>query len=251
MNAYELQRAERIARNKEELQRLQVPQLGKVIVAPPRPPPAPRAKSAPAPTQRTLRSAAAPASSHVQLEEDEPVEQIPVVRRKPNKVKQLVVKLPGEPRCLSSLDTLLAGADVYTDEHEAKLGSCSVPWEGEMGVAKDRGDDAGITCHQCRQCMSSKKVEFSPTCSECRSVQLCGFCIQSRYGENIRELASSWVCPVCRDICNCSFSGCLRRKRGWPSTGSLRRFVLALRDSGDFLRGASAAHLLVKRYRKG
>ncbi len=216
MNAYELQRAERIARNKEELQRLQVPHLGKVIVAPPRPPPAPRAKSAPASSQRTLRSAAPPASSHVQLEEDEPVEQRPVAPRKPNKAKQLVVKVAGEPPCLSSLDKLLAGADVYTDEHEAKLGSCSVPWEGEMGVAKDRGDDAGITCHQCRQCMSSKKVEFSPTCSECGSVQFCVFCLQSRYGENLRELLRRGCALCVATYATAVFQGACDAKGGGP-----------------------------------
>ena len=30
-----------------------------------------------------------------------------------------------------------------------------------------------------------------------------------------------WLCPVCRDICNCSAETCLRKRRGWFSTGEL------------------------------
>ena len=35
---------------------------------------------------------------------------------------------------------------------------------------------------------------------------LCGSCLKSRYGQNIREVLmdSKWQCPPCLDICNCS-----------------------------------------------
>lgn len=35
---------------------------------------------------------------------------------------------------------------------------------------------------------------------------------------------SDWLCPLCRDICNCSFH---RSKRGWAPTGTLYRHAIA------------------------
>lgn len=45
-----------------------------------------------------------------------------------------------------------------------------------------------------------------------------------RYGENVIEANANpdWVCPVCRDICNCSRC---RRVKGWEPTGNLYRKV--------------------------
>jgi hypothetical protein len=45
-----------------------------------------------------------------------------------------------------------------------------------------------------------------------------------RYGENILEVLKNpeWVCPICRDICNCSFC---RQKKGWAPTGILHRYA--------------------------
>ena len=55
---------------------------------------------------------------------------------------------------------------------------------------------------------------------------LCGDCLYMRYGENITEVEAKpdWVCPVCRDLCNCSFH---RIKKGWAPTGTLYRRALA------------------------
>lgn len=45
-----------------------------------------------------------------------------------------------------------------------------------------------------------------------------------RYGENVEEANANpdWVCPVCRDICNCSRC---RKVKGWEPTGNLYRKV--------------------------
>jgi hypothetical protein len=58
-----------------------------------------------------------------------------------------------------------------------------------------------------------------------------------RYGEHVEETTArdDWVCPHCRDLCNCSFH---RSRRGWAPTGTLFRRAAA--------RGyASVAHFLV------
>ena len=46
-----------------------------------------------------------------------------------------------------------------------------------------------------------------------------------RYGENIDEVLAKphWVCPVCRDLCNCSNH---RIRKGWRPTGTLYRYVI-------------------------
>lgn len=46
-----------------------------------------------------------------------------------------------------------------------------------------------------------------------------------RYGENIDEVLDKpdWVCPVCRDLCNCSNH---RIRKGWRPTGTLYRYVI-------------------------
>lgn len=46
------------------------------------------------------------------------------------------------------------------------------------------------------------------------------------YGENVDEVNANpdWLCPLCRDICNCSFH---RSKRGWAPTGTLYRHAIA------------------------
>lgn len=48
-----------------------------------------------------------------------------------------------------------------------------------------------------------------------------------RYGENVLEANQnpSWICPVCRGICNCSRC---RRAKGWAPTSSLYKKVNVL-----------------------
>lgn len=76
----------------------------------------------------------------------------------------------------------------------------------------------GTTCHQCRQkTLDQKTVCHNKNCVGVRG-QFCGPCLRNRYGECAREslLDSTWICPPCRGICNCSF--CLPKK-GRPPTG--------------------------------
>ncbi|XP_065176917.1 cell division cycle-associated protein 7-like [Sycon ciliatum] len=86
----------------------------------------------------------------------------------------------------------------------------------------------GSTCHQCRQ----KTRDLKTTCrnKHCVGVrgQFCGPCLRNRYGEDAAEACKdlTWVCPPCRDICNCSF--CLP-KRGRRPTGIL---IHIARDNG-------------------
>lgn len=42
------------------------------------------------------------------------------------------------------------------------------------------------------------------------------------------ELPPNWVCPVCRDICNCSAANCIRRKQDWGTTGQLATEAISL-----------------------
>ncbi|KAI3702465.1 hypothetical protein L6452_28203 [Arctium lappa] len=81
------------------------------------------------------------------------------------------------------------------------------------------------SCHQCRQ----KTTGLRTTCCKCNLVQgqLCGDCLFMRYGENILKVNAKpdWVCPVCRDICNCSRC---RKIKGLEPTGNLYKKALRL-----------------------
>lgn len=120
--------------------------------------------------------------------------------------------------------------EVYTKDHVLALG----PLDRKEWVLFEDGYDAngnriyckvfGKTCHQCRQ----KTVSKHTTCTKCESLQgvFCGDCLFMRYGENIDQVGemSDWICPSCRDICNCSFH---RTKKGWAPTGTLYRYAIA------------------------
>ncbi|XP_076896353.1 uncharacterized protein LOC143549315 [Bidens hawaiensis] len=110
------------------------------------------------------------------------------------------------------------------------LGDHKETWKLAVDGYDDEGNRiydgyAGKSCHQCRQ----KTIGFRTKCCKCTSVQgqFCGDCLYMRYGENVIEANANpdWVCPVCRDICNCSRC---RRVRGWEPTGNLYRKVLHL-----------------------
>ncbi|KAL5562528.1 hypothetical protein UlMin_032275 [Ulmus minor] len=120
--------------------------------------------------------------------------------------------------------------EIYTEEHEKLLGDCEMSWtlnadgygeDGKRIYDKDNGE----TCHQCRQ----KTLGLHTHCSKCTIVQgqFCGDCLYARYGENVMEVNEnpSWICPVCRDICNCSLC---RKGKGWMPTGNLYRKVVKL-----------------------
>ncbi|KAG9476294.1 hypothetical protein GDO78_003062 [Eleutherodactylus coqui] len=78
----------------------------------------------------------------------------------------------------------------------------------------------GSTCHQCRQkTLDTKTFCRNPGCGGVRG-QFCGPCLRNRYGEDVREalLDPDWICPPCRDICNCSYC---RKRDGRCATGML------------------------------
>ncbi|KAL0488019.1 cell division cycle-associated 7-like protein [Acrasis kona] len=65
------------------------------------------------------------------------------------------------------------------------------------------------TCHQCKQKTTDRKT----CCSRCTNTTnsnirgcFCGSCLRNRYGEDIDHVLSTpgWVCPICRNVCNCS-----------------------------------------------
>ncbi|CAJ1929808.1 unnamed protein product [Sphenostylis stenocarpa] len=123
-----------------------------------------------------------------------------------------------------------AKPEVYTDEHQKLLGNTQKPWTLFVdGCGKDgkRIYDSvrGKTCHQCRQ----KTLGHRTFCSQCNMVQgqFCGDCLYIRYGEHVLEAIQNptWLCPVCRGICNCSLC---RQAKGWAPTGPLYKKISAL-----------------------
>ncbi|KAL6552256.1 hypothetical protein OROGR_008410 [Orobanche gracilis] len=120
--------------------------------------------------------------------------------------------------------------EVYTNEHEKLLGESKDVWDLCVDGYDEDGqrmyDPAeGKSCHQCRQ----KTLGLHTECSKCKLVtgQFCGDCLYMRYGENVKEVNenSDWVCPVCREICNCSRC---RRDKGWMPTGAIYNRVAKL-----------------------
>ncbi|CAG8550555.1 9157_t:CDS:2 [Ambispora leptoticha] len=94
--------------------------------------------------------------------------------------------------------------------------------------------ELGTTCHQCRQKTIEEKIRCTNELEEgqmCR-VMLDERCLMGRYGENLEEARKTgeWICPKCRDICNCSFC---RRKKGLAPTGLLKSIALR-KDDVDF-----------------
>lgn len=130
--------------------------------------------------------------------------------------------------------------EVYTQEQVEALGDRKREWELFVEGYDSQGrriydKNGGVCCHQCRQ----KTLGVHTTCSKCNSLRgkFCGDCIYMRYGEHPLEIEANneWVCPCCRDICNCSFC---RTKKGWMPTGNMYRAAIA---SGY----KSVAHYLV------
>ncbi|KAL5984843.1 hypothetical protein ACLOJK_038679 [Asimina triloba] len=110
--------------------------------------------------------------------------------------------------------------EIYTEEHEKLLGTCTMPWElfkdGYGADGKRIYDQVnGKTCHQCR-CYNTTRI----------------------YGEHVLEANENpeWVCPVCRGICNCSLC---RLKKGWVPTGMLYKKISSLGFK-------SVAHFLIQ-----
>nr|GMC60944.1 cell division cycle-associated 7-like protein [Ipomoea batatas] len=105
--------------------------------------------------------------------------------------------------------------ELYTKEHERVLGDSKNSWS----LYEDGYDEDGQRIYD---------PDFGKSCHQCR------------YGENVIEVNenTSWICPVCRDICNCSRC---RRVKGWAPTGAIYRKVLSLGYK-------SVAHYLIMNY---
>ncbi|XP_057211119.1 cell division cycle-associated 7-like protein [Triplophysa rosa] len=96
----------------------------------------------------------------------------------------------------------------------------------ELDNVADRAKDKildkenGSTCHQCRQKTLDSKTECRGLYCQGVKGQFCGPCLRNRYGEDVREalLDPTWVCPICRGVCNCSLC---RKRDGRCATGAL------------------------------
>ncbi|KAJ1918155.1 hypothetical protein H4219_002796 [Mycoemilia scoparia] len=77
----------------------------------------------------------------------------------------------------------------------------------------------GSTCHQCRQKTTDSKAN-GKQCKVCFDKH----CLSIRYNEDADEeiKKGNWICPKCRDICNCSFC---RRRKGRLPTGQLSTYL--------------------------
>ena len=131
----------------------------------------------------------------------------------------------------------------YSLAHVEALGEAKTQWvlfkDGYDAKGNRLYDKAaGLTCHQCRQ----KTLGKNTRCGEREGLYgvFCGDCLWMRYGENVDEVMveEKWVCPPCRDLCNCSFC---RGRKGWCPTGTMYRRAL---EQGY----RSVAHFLVMEF---
>ncbi|KAI3804975.1 hypothetical protein L1987_26913 [Smallanthus sonchifolius] len=200
---YEQCREVRIKANLQRMQKLGILELSRNLKPPPKPKtshPLKHLPSSPGSPRRSSRIKILPTVSYSER---------CIPKEKIVKNVTIVIKEGSKP-------------EVYTEEHEKMLGDHKETWKlfvDGYDVEGNRIYDAydGKSCHQCRQ----KTLGLRTKCCKCTSVQgqFCGDCL---YGENVEEANANpdWVCPVCRDICNCS--RCRRVKR-WEPTGNLYR----------------------------
>nr|XP_043630724.1 cell division cycle-associated 7-like protein [Erigeron canadensis] len=209
---YEQSREQRIKANLQRMQQLGIFDLSRTL----KPKPIPKPVRPPKPL---------PPSSSGSPRRSSRIKTIPPVTYTENRIpKEKVVK---EVKIAIEEGSK---PEIYTEEHEKVLGDHKETWtlledgfDGEGNRMYDAYD--GKSCHQCRQ----KTLGLRTKCCKCTSVRgkFCGDCLFMRYGENVIEANANpdWVCPVCRDICNCSRC---RRIKGWQPTGNLYRKVLKL-----------------------
>ncbi|KAK9795505.1 hypothetical protein WJX73_000367 [Symbiochloris irregularis] len=223
MNAYELAREARIADNKRRMEELGLLKLAQDFRAtcatakarPDRKPREPRQARVPSdlrlPARRSGRNAGVAAPNYNENALD--------------CVRETTTRATLADR------HVVSQKEEYTPEDIAKLGAYEKEWALFVDGYDADGNRvydkvAGETCHQCRQ----KTLGRHTACSQCHSLRgvFCGDCLFMRYGENIEEAMAeeskdSWVCPVCRDLCNCSFH---RIRKGWAPTGTMYRQAL-------------------------
>lgn len=229
---YEQHRAQRIKENMDRMKKLGLPELSKKL-KPEIPQPKGSDKHKP-PSHKKPPSTDEPPRRSSRLKTMSPVNYSE--RREASKggkvAKDVEICIPeGE------------NPELYTKDHERVLGDSKKSWSlYEDGYDEDGqriyDPDFGKSCHQCRQ----KTLGLHTECSKCKAIQgqFCGDCLYMRYGENVIEVNEnpSWICPVCRDICNCSRC---RRVKGWAPTGAIYRKVLSLGYK-------SVAHYLIMNY---
>ncbi|PWA94244.1 zinc-finger domain of monoamine-oxidase A repressor R1 [Artemisia annua] len=221
---YEQSREQRIKENLLRMQKLGIMELSRNL-KPVKPKPKPKAVR---PQKPVVTSADEPRrSSRIMTIPTVSYSERPIPKEKVKKDVKIVIKDGSIP-------------EVYTEEHEKMLGDHKEPWIVGVDGYDDEGNrmyDAhdGKSCHQCRQ----KTLGLRTKCLKCKTVQgqFCGDCLFQRYGENVEEANANpdWVCPVCRDICNCSRC---RRVKGWEPTGNIYR-------KAKYLGYKSVAHYLI------
>ncbi|KAJ8766616.1 hypothetical protein K2173_001136 [Erythroxylum novogranatense] len=231
---YEELRDRRIRENKDRMQKLGLFELS--LKLKPQPKKTPQDVSSPKrKPQNALPAAASPRRSS-RLKCLTPVNY--KERERPIKIK-IELSEDVEIRILEG-----SQPEVYTEEHEKLLGDSKTSWTLCVDGYDSDGNrmydpEKGESCHQCRQ-----KIRCLHThCSKCNTVQgqFCGDCLYTRYGENVIEVNEnpSWICPACRDICNCSRC---RKGKGWRPTGCIYKRVSKLGFK-------SVAHYLIQTQR--
>ncbi|KAI3702467.1 hypothetical protein L6452_28205 [Arctium lappa] len=220
---YEQSREQRIKENLQRMHKLGILELSRNLKPPPKPKtvrPYKRVPPLPGSPRRSSRLKDLPTISYSE-------KRVPDSKDKPIKDVKIEIKEGSQ-------------LEVYTEEHEKMLGDHKETWTLMVDGYDDEGNRIydtyeGKSCHQCRQ----KTRGLRTTCCKCNLVQgqFCGDCLFMRYGENILEVNANpdWVCPACRDICNCSRC---RRIKGWEPTGNIYRKTLRLRFK-------SVAHYLI------
>ncbi|KAL1833733.1 hypothetical protein ACET3Z_003384 [Daucus carota] len=230
MTEYERKRQQRIKENKERLEKMGILDLAKNLKPAPKPNKKPlKPAAAPADLTSTRRSSRLTGAERVDYSEKSLKGADYVLIPAPERERRGSLRGPGsrkgrkhsedEEICIKESSI----PEVYTEEHGRLLGDCKMVWILDVDGYDEDGHRIydqyeGKHCHQCRQATVGRHT----MCSKCKTVegQLCGDCLFTRYGENVVEANenSSWTCPVCRGICNCSRC---RRAKGWVPTGDI------------------------------
>ncbi|KAK1369604.1 Cell division cycle-associated 7-like protein [Heracleum sosnowskyi] len=222
MSDYEKMRLQRIKENKEKLEKMGILTLANNLK-----PPTTKPKRLPPSTSLTRRrSSRLTAAERVDYSENSLKNAQYVLIPMPEKDKRGSVRVPKSNKGRKHSDVCIkqnSNPEVYTEEHQRLLGDCKTVWDLDVDGFDEDGHRIydqfqGKHCHQCRQ----KTLGHHTECSNCKAVegQFCGDCLFTRYGENVVEANedSSWTCPICRGICNCSRC---RRAKGWEPTGDI------------------------------
>ncbi|OMO74171.1 hypothetical protein CCACVL1_16907 [Corchorus capsularis] len=232
---YEKMREQRIKENREKMEKLGIFNLSQKLKPPPPPPKIPK-------TSSSKDKALTPLPARLSY-----AEKTPKSTRKAETPKYTRTRKAKDDDYEEEIEIHLeegSKPEIYTEEQEKLLGDCKMTWtllvDGYDEIGERMYDPYdGKSCHQCRQ----KTLGYHTKCSKCGSFQgqFCGDCLYTRYGENVIEVNQNpkWVCPVCREICNCSRC---RRAKGWKPIGDIYEKVKKLGFK-------SVAHYLIQTHR--